>query len=113
MSIVKVQSKGQVTIPASLRAKIGLQDGDLMEAVVSGRRITLTPKLVVDRSKFPNAGGEYTPRQRQIIDARLAEAMKSPTYGPFETHEEMMMFLNSKLKAGKMKKGAIAKVKAR
>jgi len=35
---------------------------------------------VIDRSKFPTANDEYTPQQRRIIDARLAE---SDVAGPF------------------------------
>jgi hypothetical protein len=33
-----------------------------------------TPNLLVNRSRFPNADGEYTPAQRRMIDARLAKA---------------------------------------
>ncbi len=29
---------------------------------------------MIDRSKFPNAGNEYTPEQRRVIDGRLALA---------------------------------------
>ena len=45
--IVKVQRKGQVTIPTRLRARVGLADGDLLEATELRGRIILTPKLVV------------------------------------------------------------------
>ena len=65
-AIVKMQRKGQLTIPSRLRTRLGLADGDLVEAREYRGRIILTPKLVVDR--------EYTPAQRAVIDARLAEA---------------------------------------
>lgn len=35
----------------------------------------MSPQVVIDRSKFPNADDEYTPAQRRFIDARLAKAM--------------------------------------
>lgn len=34
----------------------------------------IDPKIVIDRSTFPNANDEYTPAQRRLIDARLAES---------------------------------------
>jgi len=73
-TIVKVQDKGQVTIPNRLRTKAGLMKGDLVEAGFERGKIVLTPKAVIDRSKFPSADDEYTPAQRKIIDARLAKA---------------------------------------
>lgn len=30
-------------------------------------KIVLTPKLVIDRSKFPNADDEYTPARRRTL----------------------------------------------
>jgi len=65
-TLVKIQRKGQVTIPTRLRAQLGLTDGDVVEARADKGRIVLTPKPVADR--------EYTPDQRRIIDARLAKA---------------------------------------
>ena len=49
MSLVKVKEKYQVTLPASVRQKAGVAVGDLLEAKVQGKRITLTPKRVIDR----------------------------------------------------------------
>ena len=37
-------------------------------------KIVITPRLLIDRSQFPNADDEYTPAQRRIIDARLDKA---------------------------------------
>jgi AbrB family looped-hinge helix DNA binding protein len=46
--LVKVKEKFQVTLPTSVRKKAGVAVGDLLEAQVQGRKITLTPKRVVD-----------------------------------------------------------------
>src|ERR1017187_1830402 len=108
-TIVKVQRKGQVTIPTRLRVQLGLVDGDLVEAKAQRGKIILTPKLIVDR--------EYTPAQRRVIDARLAvsleEAKKSETYGPFATHEEMTPFLHAQAKKTRPKKTKPVKPSAR
>jgi len=47
--LVKIKQKYQVTLPASVRQQADLKIGDILEAEVSGKRITLTPKGVVDR----------------------------------------------------------------
>ncbi|MGD0126241.1 MAG: AbrB/MazE/SpoVT family DNA-binding domain-containing protein [Terriglobia bacterium] len=65
-TLVKIQRKGQVTIPTRLRAQLGLTDGDVVEASAHRGRIVLTPKPHIDR--------EYSSDRRQVIDARLAKA---------------------------------------
>src|SRR6266849_1666537 len=92
-----IQNKGQVTIPTHVRRQAGLSKGDSGSLRFSGAESIVTPKLVIDRSQFPNADDEYTAAQRRVIDARLDEAdadIKSrPDIGPFETHEEFIASL--------------------
>jgi AbrB family looped-hinge helix DNA binding protein len=54
-SLVKINHKGQMTLPSRLRSAIGVTEGDLIEASVRRGRIVLTPKLAIDRIKFANA----------------------------------------------------------
>lgn len=107
-TIVKVQHKGQVTIPRRLRTQAGIAEGDLVEASLKNGKIVLTPKLVIDRSKFPIADDEYTPAQRRIIDARLAKADEDikhgRLYGPFTTHAEFITSLHKEAKKLRAKK---------
>ncbi len=49
MAVVKVKSHYQLTIPPQIRAKAGVAVGDLFEAKVQGRTITLVPKRMIDR----------------------------------------------------------------
>ena len=90
MTIV-VTEKNRELFPPSVRRKARIRIGDELEVNVSGGVITMLPKL-------PSADDEYTPEQRRIIDARLAKADEDikagRVYGPFETHGEMMTFLN-------------------
>ncbi len=90
----KIQDKGQVTIPTSVRRQAGLSKGDLVKVTFTRGQIVITPKLVIDRSKFPNADDEYTPAQRRIIDARLAKADEDIKHGrvqgPFDSHTEFL-----------------------
>src|SRR5438552_18703745 len=98
--MVKVQRKGQVTIPTRIRLQDGWADGDFVEVKAERGKIVLTPKLVVDR--------EYSPAQRRAIDVRLAESLeqakKGTMIGPFETHEEMEEFLHREAKKARPQK---------
>ena len=104
----RIQHKGQVTIPTRVREQAGLSKGDLVEFSFQRGKIVITPKVVIDRSGFPNADDEYTPEQRRIIDARLDKADEDikagRVHGPFETHEEMVEFLHREVKKAKANK---------
>jgi AbrB family looped-hinge helix DNA binding protein len=111
-TLVKVQHKGQVTIPSRLRQQAGIAEGDIVEATFQRGHIVLTPKVVIDRSAFPNADAEYSPAQRRSVNARLAKADKEirsgRTFGPFENADEMIASIERELK-----KRAAAKRKAK
>jgi AbrB family looped-hinge helix DNA binding protein len=107
----RIQNKGQVTIPTAVRRQAGLVKGDLVNFAFQRGRIVVTPKLVIDRSRFPTADGEYTPAQRRIIDARLAKAdadMKAGRMSKvFSDHGEFIAALHkeaAKLSAKKTKR---------
>jgi len=101
-TLVRIHRKGQVTLPSRLRSAIVVAEGDLVEASVHRGKIVLAPQPVTDRSKFPSANDEYTPEQRRIINARLAESeddlKKGRTFGPFHTAEEMIASMKHQLR---------------
>jgi AbrB family looped-hinge helix DNA binding protein len=78
MALVSVNSKYQVVIPQNVREKIGLNVGDLLEAKAERGRITFTPKSAVDRG----------------IAESLADFKEGRSYGPFETHDELVKSLH-------------------
>jgi AbrB family looped-hinge helix DNA binding protein len=92
MKTTRIQHKGQVTIPTSIRREAGLSEGDLVDFAVKGGKIVITPQVVIDRTKFPAADDEYTPAQRRMIDREIAKSLKEARagriVGPFETAEE-------------------------
>src|SRR5580698_10075238 len=100
-STAKIQHKGQVTIPTHLRNQAGLSKGDLVEFSYQHGKIVITPKIIVDRSEFPNADDEYTPAQRKIIDARLAKSdndiKHGRTFGPFDSAADMIASMKAHL----------------
>ena len=99
-ALVKVQHKGQMTIPSRVRSAVGLADGGMVEVKAVGKTIVITPRLVIERAK-PQAGDA----QRRTIDASLTEAEKGPFYGPFQNGAEVAAFLKkwkSKAKSEKL-----------
>ncbi len=102
--LVRVQRKGQVTLPSRLRAAIGVRDGERLEASVQRGKIVLSPTILIDRSKFPNADSDYIPSQRRVIDARIAAAQKGPYHGPFNTAKDAIQFLRKEIKGRKSSK---------
>jgi AbrB family looped-hinge helix DNA binding protein len=110
MSLVKVKTKSQVTIPDAIRQKLGVEVGDILEARIENGSIILRPKVIVDRD-------EYTPAQRRRIDAELAKSVaeykEGKSYGPFETHQEMINFLHQQVKQSRPRKATTTKRRAR
>lgn len=47
--LVTVKTKYQVTLPTAIRMRAGLSVGDILEAKIEGKKITLTPKSLIDR----------------------------------------------------------------
>jgi AbrB family looped-hinge helix DNA binding protein len=56
MELVTVKTKFQVVIPQSIRKRVRLDIGDLLEASFENGKITFTPKTVVDRDGGPCPG---------------------------------------------------------
>jgi AbrB family looped-hinge helix DNA binding protein len=88
MALVKIKEKYQVTLPAALREKAGLEVGDLLDAKVEGKKITLTPKSVLDRE----------------LAQALKEIEQGKTFGPFGSAKDLVRSLNQEAK--KLKKKA-------
>ncbi len=106
-ALVKIHRKGQITLPVRLRSALGVAEGDLVEASVQRGKIVLTPKLVIDKSKFATADDEYTPAQRKTIDRGIAQSMKDlregRAYGPFDTIENFLASLHKHVGKSKAK----------
>jgi AbrB family looped-hinge helix DNA binding protein len=108
-SIVKLQKKGQLTIPSHMREQIGLAKGDYIQVASRGSKIILEPAEVVTRT----AAEELTPAQKRQLDARLAlglaDVKAGRLHGPFENHQDMVKFLHTEVK----KAGAKPKLKSK
>jgi len=88
---VTVKNKTPLVVPPAVRRAAGLKSGQEIEFKVSGGVISIRPKL-------PAPDDEYTPEQRRIVDAQLAEGLADVAagrvHGPFSTHQEFIASLH-------------------
>lgn len=47
----KVTRHGQITLPAPVRKKLGIEEGDIIEIDVVDEKVVLVPKRLVDKSQ--------------------------------------------------------------
>jgi AbrB family looped-hinge helix DNA binding protein len=87
VALVKIKEKYQVTLPAEVRKKADLAVGDLLEAKVRGKVITLAPKNTIDRD----------------IAISLQEFRRGKAHGPFSSAKEAVRFLHREVKRLKKK----------
>lgn len=89
MSLVKVKRFAQVTIPADIRRKAHLVQGDLVDISYEDNRIVITPKRISDMKvdwarKFEEALGSVrtSAKQAGITVKDIDQAVKAARQGP-------------------------------
>ena len=90
-----VKKKTPIVVPDALRRRAGMAPGDRVEMKALGGVITIV-------AESPDEPDEYTPDQRRIINARIAEARRGPYYGPFNTAGEAITFLHKEKRSRKV-----------
>jgi antitoxin PrlF len=93
--LVRIQEKGQVTIPQEIRKKLGLKRGDLVAVVETPEGVFITPQQVLATKALDSIGdilkeqglslAEVINSGRQIRTDLLQEA-----YGITETPKERL-----------------------
>jgi hypothetical protein len=95
---VTVENKKPLVVPPSVQRRAGLTSRSQLEFRASRGVITIT-------AKPPAAEDEYTPTQRRAIDARLMESAehlkKGRVYGPFDTADQAIKFLQREIRTRK------------
>jgi len=81
----KVTRHGQVTLPASVRKELGVEEGDLVEIVVEDDRAVLLPKKVIDKSQ-----AYFWTKEWQDAEREASEDIKAGRVKTFETVEELV-----------------------
>jgi hypothetical protein len=84
-----LKNKQPLVVPPAALRRAGFKSGQELEIKAAGGVISIVPKL-------PDADQEYTPEQRRIVDAQLADGLADikagRVRGPFSGHEEFTAF---------------------
>jgi AbrB family looped-hinge helix DNA binding protein len=80
----RVTRHGQITLPASVRKKLGVEEGDIVEIDVVDEHAVLLPKKLVDKSQAYFWTKEWQEAEREASDDIKAGRVKT-----FDTVEEL------------------------
>ena len=92
---VTLKPKSEITVPKSIRRKAGIKPGDQFEFTVSGRVITIVPKLSAD--EIQDARDIRDPKIRATIRAGYQEFLA----GKSRPAEDLLATLTASAKAKK------------
>ena len=81
----KVTRHGQITLPATVRKELGVEEGDLMEIEVVDDRAVLIPKKLVDKSQ-----AYFWTKKWQEAEREADEDIKAGRVRAFDSAEELI-----------------------
>ncbi len=93
--LVRIQEKGQVTIPTEIRKKLGLKRGDLVAVVETPEGVFITPQQVV-ATKALDSIGDILKEKGLTLDELIGSGRElrtdllQETYGITETPKERL-----------------------
>ncbi|MDY6916642.1 MAG: AbrB/MazE/SpoVT family DNA-binding domain-containing protein [Chloroflexota bacterium] len=85
MAYSKVTRHGQITLPASTRKQLGIEEGDLVEIEVIDDRAILVPKKLVDKSQ-----AYFWTAAWQRAEQEAEEDIKAGRVTTFDSVEELL-----------------------
>ena len=91
MPTTKVTRHGQITLPASVRERLGIEEGDLVEIDVEDERAVLIPKKLVDKNQ-----AYFWTRKWQEGERAADEDIKAGRVKTFDSADELIKDLDQK-----------------
>jgi antitoxin PrlF len=93
--IVRMQEKGQVTIPTEIRKKLGLKQGDLVAVMETPDGVFITPQQVLAQKALDRIGNALKEQglslEELIASGRQTRSdLLQETYGITETPKERL-----------------------
>ena len=84
-SYTKVTRHGQITLPAHVRRKLGIEEGDLVEIEVVDEKAVLMPKRLVDKSQ-----AYFWTKKWQEAEKEADKDIKAGRVKAFDSVEELV-----------------------
>ena len=91
MPTSKVTRHGQITLPASVRKRLGIEEGDLVEIEVEDERAVLMPKKLVDKNQ-----AYFWTKRWQEGEREADEDIKAGRMKTFASVDELIKDLDKK-----------------
>jgi len=91
MPTTKVTRHGQITLPASVRKQLGIEEGDLVEIDVEDEKAVLMPKKLVDKSQ-----AYFWTKKWQEGERAADEDIKARRVKTFDSVDELIKDLEQK-----------------
>jgi len=89
MPTTKVTRHGQITLPASVREQLGIEEGDIVEIEVEEERAVLMPKKLVDKSQ-----AYFWTKRWQKGEKEAAEDINAGRVKTFDSVDELIKDLD-------------------
>jgi AbrB family looped-hinge helix DNA binding protein len=91
--LVRMQEKGQVTIPTAIRKKLGLKQGDVVAVMETPEGVFITPQQVVATKALDSIGDILKEKGLSLAEVissgrELRTDILQETYGITETPKE-------------------------
>ena len=80
----KITRNGQITLPANIRKKLGLEEGDLIEIEIIQDKAVLVPKKLIDKDQ-----AYFWTKEWQKAEIEASEDIKAGRTRVFDTAEEL------------------------
>jgi len=81
----KVTRHGQITLPASVRKELGVEEGDLVEIEIIDEKAVLIPKKLVDKNQ-----AYFWNKEWQEAEKEASEDIKAGRVKTFDSAEELI-----------------------
>ncbi len=87
--LLTVRKNAQITLPASIRRKAHVEEGDLLEAEVRDDEIILRPKKLIDKSQ-----AWYWTKEWQERERRADEDIAAGRFKEFDNIDDALKYLH-------------------
>ncbi len=85
----KITRDGQITLPASIRKKLGISEGDLIEIDIVDDKAVLVPKKMIDKSQ-----SYFWTQEWQAAEKEAEEDIKKSRVKKFDSVKELIKELD-------------------